>query len=70
MAAISKRTIQKYFKRGDNASTTTEQGKALEDLVCYIFQKLPGITVTRRNKKNTFHTEEIDVAFWLSLIHI
>lgn len=64
MAAISKRIIQKYFKRGDNASTTTEQGKALEDLVCYIFQKLPGITVTRRNKKNTFHTEEIDVAFW------
>jgi len=64
MAVISKRTIQRHFARGDAATNTTAQGNALEDLICYVFQKLPGISVTRRNEKNAFHTEEIDVAFW------
>lgn len=64
MVAISKRTIQRHFAKGDAATTTTAQGNALEDLVCYVFQKLPGITVTRRNEKNAFRTEEVDVAFW------
>jgi hypothetical protein len=64
MAAISKRTIKSHFARGVAATTTTGQGKALEDLICYVFQKLPGITVTRRNNTNAFNTEEIDVAFW------
>lgn len=64
MVAISKRTVQGHFARGAKATTTTEQGNALEDLICYVFQKLPGISVTRRNEKNAFNTEEIDVAFW------
>jgi hypothetical protein len=42
----------------------TGKGRALEDLICYVFQKVPGITVTRRNTMNAFETEEIDVAFW------
>jgi hypothetical protein len=36
----------------------------LEDLTCYLFEKIPGVTVSQRNEKNAFASEEIDVAFW------
>jgi hypothetical protein len=56
--------VQSFFLRGSTAATTTDQGRALEDLVCYLFEIVPGITVTERNAVNAFGTEEIDVAFW------
>jgi hypothetical protein len=46
------------------ATTTRAQGQALENLVSYVFVKIPGVSVTRRNALNVFATEEIDVAFW------
>jgi len=46
------------------AATTTERGRALEDLVTHAFSQIPGITITRRNTLNVFSTEEIDVALW------
>lgn len=52
------------FRRADNAENTTEAGRVLEDLVCYLFKTVPGITVSKRNELNEFHSEEIDVAFW------
>ena len=52
------------FKACDDGRTTSERGEALEDLVCYLFEKLPGLSVTRRNRLNVFRSEEIDVAFW------
>jgi hypothetical protein len=45
-------------------ATTAVRGRALEDLVCYVFGQIPGISITRRNAMNEFHTEEIDVALW------
>lgn len=56
--------INSYFSRGELAPNTTEKGKALEDLICYVFSKIPGISITRRNQLNAFLTEEVDVAFW------
>ena len=42
-----------------------EMGKALEDVVRYVlFEKVPGISVTKRNVRNVFDTEEVDVAFF------
>ena len=64
MTQLIKNRIEHFFQLGDNATTTTEKGRALENLACYIFESIPGIVVTRRNVMNTFHTEEIDVAFW------
>lgn len=64
MAQFSRKKIINLLKRGENASTTTEKGKALEDLICYIFSKVSGITVSRRNENNIFQSEEIDIAFW------
>jgi len=45
-------------------TSTTDKGQALENLICYIFEKVPGIPITKRNTSNVFHSEEIDIAFW------
>ena len=67
MPSYSRRTVAKHFQRAAKATTTTEKGKALEDLACYLFEKIPGVSVAERNQKNTYATEEIDVAFWNEL---
>ena len=64
MARISQQRVQQYLSIGDNAQTTADKGRALEDLICYICGKIPGITVTKRNTLNQFQSEEIDIAFW------
>lgn len=64
MPAILRATIEAYVEAGRNGATTADQGRALEDLICYVFTQVPGITITRRNELNAFHTEEIDVALW------
>ena len=64
MAAIDQATVQAFIDAGANAANTTAQGRALEDLICYVFEQVPGIAITRRNTTNVFHTEEVDVAFF------
>jgi hypothetical protein len=64
VGVILQKRVQEYFARGASAETTTEQGRALEDLVCYLFEAVPGIGLTERNLANPFGTEEIDVTFW------
>lgn len=64
MARISQKRIQDCFTAADNAETTADKGRFLEDMICYIFERIPGIDVTRRNTLNQFHSEEIDIAFW------
>jgi hypothetical protein len=48
----------------DQATTNDVRGKALEDLACYLFGLVPGVSITERNPFNAFATEEIDVAVW------
>jgi Restriction endonuclease len=64
MPSISRTTIEAYVADGANGATTADQGRALEDLICYVFAQVPGISITRRNELNAFRTEEIDVALW------
>ena len=64
MANIDQATVQSFFEAGDNGANTAERGRALEDLVCYVFAQIPGISTVRRNEMNAFDTEEIDVALW------
>ena len=64
MPAYSKKVILAFFAKADAATTKHEKGKALEDLVCYLFEKVPGMSITQRNVKNAFESEEIDVAFF------
>jgi hypothetical protein len=64
MPAIVEATVEEYLAAGQNGQTTTEQGRALEDLICYVFGLVPGVEITHRNELNAFETEEIDVALW------
>lgn len=64
MALIAAETVQAYLDAGQNGQTTAEQGRALEDLICYVLGQVPGVTITHRNELNAFDTEEIDVAIW------
>jgi Restriction endonuclease len=64
MTVIVQETVQNYIDAGANGATTAEQGRALEELICYVFTQVPGISITKRNEMNAFHTEEIDVALW------
>ena len=64
MSTISQRKIREFLLSTHTASTTSEKGKNLEELICYIFEKISGITVTARDENNVFHSEEIDIVFW------
>lgn len=64
MAPIVAATVQSYVDAGRNGATTAEQGRALEDLICYVLGQVPGVSITHRNELNAFETEEIDVAIW------
>lgn len=62
MPAYNKAKIQGYLQIVDNPPSKHAKGKAFEELACYLFSCVPGITITGRNEMNTFATEEIDVA--------
>lgn len=64
MPRVSTAKISHFLEIGKTGQTMTDRGRALEDLICYLFGTIPGISVTRRNQLNVFNTEEIDVAFW------
>lgn len=64
MPLVDQAVIQDFVDIGLHAQTTTEQGRALENLACYLFGLVPGIAITHRNEMNAFDTEEIDVALW------
>jgi len=66
MAVISQEVVRSYFDGVTPDGEPLGQGPALEELVCYVFGCIPGITVARRNVLNAFQTEEMDVAFWNS----
>jgi len=64
MPDIVAATVQAYVDVGLSSATTAEQGRALEDLICYVLGQVPGVAITHRNVLNAFDTEEIDVAVW------
>ena len=64
MPEFSHEIINKYLEAGEQSKTTFQKGRVLEDLVCYLFEQVPGVSIGKRNALNTFESEEIDVAFW------
>src|SRR4051812_19340404 len=64
MAAIAQATVAGHIAAAADGGTNAERGRAYEDLICYIFSQVPGVSITRRNEMNVFATEEIDVAVW------
>lgn len=64
MAVISKRRVRQAFQTLAGGNTTT-QGRALEEVIGYVFSKAPGVEVVANNSLNVFNTEEVDVAIWV-----
>lgn len=64
MPPIIAATVQAFIDAGQNGNSTAAQGRALEDLICYVMALVPGVAITHRNELNAFDTEEIDVAVW------
>ena len=64
MARVVKSRIANLFRKADSATSTYDKGRALEDAVCYLFGRVPGIAITHRNQHNLYGSEEIDVALW------
>jgi len=64
MLEFSTEIIKQCFESSDHSQSTYEKGRSLEDLTCYLFEQVPGVCISKRNKLNTFKSEEIDVAFW------
>jgi len=64
LAPISQARLQAAIARVNAAATVNEKGRALEDFICFLFPRIPGIEIAERNALNTFQTEEVDVALW------
>jgi hypothetical protein len=64
VVAIDQKYIASVLQAADNATSSSAKGKALEELIVYVFGLVPGLTITERNAVNAFGAEEIDVAFW------
>jgi hypothetical protein len=64
MTIISKHKVEHFLHLCDNGSTNEARGKALEDLICYIFEKIPGMIVNARDHMDFATCQEIDIALW------
>ena len=64
MPAYSKAKIKRFLKKSDTAPTDDAKGDPFEELFCYLFGKIPGITHIERNELSIFSSEEIDAAAW------
>ncbi len=64
MVRISQNRVTQAFAAGDAAPTSHARGKALEDLLLYLFCKIPGVRLIRRNVLTGDGSEEIDLVFW------
>jgi hypothetical protein len=64
VTVIDRHRVAQLLADGDAATTAAKRGRALEELIVYLFELIPGLSVTARNTMNAFHAEEIDVAFW------
>ena len=53
MPAIQTATLQGYIATGTGAETTAIRGKALEDMICYLFSLVPGVAFTTGSVTNS-----------------
>jgi hypothetical protein len=64
MGTISQKKVKEFLDRSQRARKTKTKGQIFEDLVCYLMESVPGISVTKRNVLNPYHSEEVDVGVW------
>jgi hypothetical protein len=64
MPPIDGKRITDLFAQGDAAQTPQARGDALEDLIAYLFEQIPGVSITARKALDPSGGQEIDIAFW------
>jgi hypothetical protein len=64
MPEIDAKQLADLFARADAASTSPEKGRALEELIAYLFGCIPGLSVIARNVLDESGAQEVDIAFW------
>lgn len=64
MARISKARIIKSFQAGDAAQTAAARGNALEELLVYLFCKIPGVRLIKPKGLTKTISGEIDLILW------
>jgi Restriction endonuclease len=61
MAASFRSALKKLLKATDGA-TSDAKGRAFEELACFLFEAVPGVSVIHRRALNALGSEEIDIA--------
>jgi hypothetical protein len=64
MANYSQKRVKKLLAASDAAKTADEKGDLFEQLITYLFGKVPGLTHPQRNVIHESESEEIDIAFY------
>ncbi len=64
MVKLDNAKIRKLLTSHDFGHDTKKQGKQLEDLICYIFENIPGFYLKARNLYDKYSGLEIDLVFW------
>lgn len=64
MATISKTRILQFLNVIRKSVSSDEQGFALEELLCSLFKRVPGLSITRRNEDRKFKDKDIEIIFW------
>lgn len=64
MANYSRAKIKGLLETSHNGATAPVKGRAAEDLVCYLFDKVPGVKVMERNVIDYAGSEEVDIVCW------
>lgn len=63
MARYSNIKIRKLLDESDSAPTADEKGDILEQLVKYLFDKIPGVRFYKKNVLDGVRAHELDVVF-------
>jgi hypothetical protein len=64
MARYSAKRIRDLLASADAAPTADAKGALLEDLVAYLFAKVPGMSLHDKNILDGPRAHELDLAFW------
>lgn len=63
MARYSQNTISRLLRESDNAPNSDVKGEKLEELVSYLFDKVPGVSFYAANTLDGVRAHELDVIF-------
>lgn len=63
MARYSQNTVSRLLRESDNAPNSDVKGEKLEELVRYLFDKVPGVSFYAANTLDGVRAHELDVIF-------